>query len=132
LKKAGSSGENTLGRGGDSEDYSFEIEEDETITAKQEKGSNHQGMNPSLASGSGVGSSERFDSEFKKHYNESTLRRHTTLSLKTSFHIVNLILMGLCQVFQTTSKISRKEDREEEENVMVGKVPESFKETREH
>jgi hypothetical protein len=39
------------------------------------------------------------DEDFKSKYDQKVLRRQTTLALKTSFHTINIILMGLCQVF---------------------------------
>ena len=40
------------------------------------------------------------DEEFKANYSPEVLNRKSTLMLKTSFHIINMILMGLCKVFK--------------------------------
>ena len=40
------------------------------------------------------------DEEFKANYSQGVLKRQSTLTLKTSFHLVNLVLMGICQVFK--------------------------------
>jgi len=39
------------------------------------------------------------DEEFKSNYDPMVIQRKTTLALKTSFHLINTFLMGLCQVF---------------------------------
>lgn len=39
------------------------------------------------------------DDEFKASYTPNTLRKQSTLVLRTSFHLINFILMGLCQTF---------------------------------
>jgi len=36
------------------------------------------------------------DEEFKKGYSSNVLEKQSTLVLKTSFHLINYILMGMC------------------------------------
>lgn len=36
------------------------------------------------------------DDEFKSRYDEYIRHERSTLVLKTSFHLINLVLMGLC------------------------------------
>jgi hypothetical protein len=36
------------------------------------------------------------DDEFKSRYEEYIRHEKSTLVLKTSFHLINLVLMGLC------------------------------------
>jgi len=40
------------------------------------------------------------DDEFKANYSPEILSRRSTLNLKTSFHLINITLMGLCKVFK--------------------------------
>lgn len=40
------------------------------------------------------------DNDFKANYSPIALQKQTTLVLKTSFHLINYILMGMCQVFK--------------------------------
>lgn len=40
------------------------------------------------------------DEEFKANYNPNVLKKQTTLVLKTSFHLINILLMGMCSVFK--------------------------------
>lgn len=44
------------------------------------------------------------DAEFKAHYEPLILEKQSTLVLKTSFHLINIVLMGLCSVFDTLQK----------------------------
>ena len=44
------------------------------------------------------------DEDFKKQYNPNVLKKQSTLVLKTSFHLINLILMGMCSVFEHITK----------------------------
>lgn len=44
---------------------------------------------------------ETNDEMFKKAYDPVTLEKKTTLVLKTSFHLANIILMSLCSIFIT-------------------------------
>jgi hypothetical protein len=39
------------------------------------------------------------DSQFKANYDPAVLQKKTTLVLKTSFHLINYILMGMCEMF---------------------------------
>ena len=39
------------------------------------------------------------DDEFKANYNPNVLLKQSTLVLKTSFHTINLILMGICSIY---------------------------------
>ena len=41
------------------------------------------------------------DEEFKASYNPNLLRKQSTLVLRTSFHLINFILMGLCHTFDS-------------------------------
>ena len=41
------------------------------------------------------------DEAFKANYAPQIANRRSTLSLKTSFHMINIVLMGLCKVFKT-------------------------------
>lgn len=43
------------------------------------------------------------DEQFKAGYNPAVLKKQSTLVLKTSFHVINLILMSMCQVFLNAS-----------------------------
>jgi hypothetical protein len=43
---------------------------------------------------------EEFDRNFKAKFEDGALNRQTTLVLKTSFHTINVLLMGLCQVYK--------------------------------
>ena len=36
------------------------------------------------------------DDEFKRRYDKYIVQEKSTLVLKTSFHLINLVLMGLC------------------------------------
>ncbi len=47
------------------------------------------------------------DEEFKSRYGE--VQKQSTLVLKTSFHIINMVLMGLCSVFDSI-KITANDD----------------------
>ena len=38
------------------------------------------------------------DQEFKKNYSKETLARTTTLRLKASFHLINYLMMAVCNV----------------------------------
>jgi hypothetical protein len=40
------------------------------------------------------------DEAFKLNYSPEIAKRRSTLTLKSSFHIINMILMGLCKVFK--------------------------------
>lgn len=40
------------------------------------------------------------DDAFKANYSTEILSKKSTLSLKTSFHLINITLMGLCKVFK--------------------------------
>jgi hypothetical protein len=43
------------------------------------------------------------DDEFKENYknfNPNILKKKSTLVLKTSFHLINYVLMGMCQMFK--------------------------------
>jgi len=40
------------------------------------------------------------DDAFKANYSPDILSRKSTLTLKTSFHLINVTLMGLCKVFK--------------------------------
>lgn len=46
------------------------------------------------------------DEDFKAQYNPQVLKKQTTLVLKTSFHLINVILMGICSVFKGMSRYS--------------------------
>ena len=39
------------------------------------------------------------DKQFTKNYQEDVLVKQSTLVLKISFHLINIVLMGLCSVF---------------------------------
>ena len=41
------------------------------------------------------------DQEFKRNYDSEVLRRTTTLRLKASFHLINYIMMSVCEVMYT-------------------------------
>ena len=41
------------------------------------------------------------DQEFKRNYASEVLRRTTTLRLKASFHLINYIMMSVCEVMYT-------------------------------
>lgn len=51
------------------------------------------------------------DEDFKKQYNSDVLKKQTTLVLKTSFHLINLILMGMCSVFKRMSSPKNSESQ---------------------
>lgn len=40
------------------------------------------------------------DAVFKQNYSPDILSRRSTLTLKTSFHLINVTLIGLCKVFK--------------------------------
>jgi len=44
------------------------------------------------------------DEEFKALYEPIVLEKQSTLVLKTSFHLINIILMALCSVFDSMKK----------------------------
>jgi len=43
------------------------------------------------------------DQEFKKSFNQQTLARTTTLRLKASFHLINYIMMSVCDVMMKSA-----------------------------
>ena len=47
------------------------------------------------------------DDDFKANYSPVILQKQSTLVLKTSFHLINYILMGLCQVFENIKAFSQ-------------------------
>ncbi len=49
---------------------------------------------------------EQDEQAFKAQYSASTLKRHNTLALKTSYHTINIILMALCQVMESNGGAS--------------------------
>ncbi|CDW82893.1 1-phosphatidylinositol-4-phosphate 5-kinase [Stylonychia lemnae] len=66
------------------------------------------------------------DEEFKAKYSPSVLKKQTTLVLKTSFHLINIILMGMCAVFKqrtnprrTSSGVTNKTQKKNEKNTSV-------------
>lgn len=40
------------------------------------------------------------DEVFKQCFGDEKRKNHTTLTLKTSYHLINVLLMGLCYVFK--------------------------------
>ncbi len=40
------------------------------------------------------------DENFKANYSAEVLGRRNTISLKTSFHLINVLLIGICKVFK--------------------------------
>lgn len=48
--------------------------------------------------------SKTSDEAFKANYAPEILSRKSTVSLKTSFHIINIVLMGICKVLSTIDK----------------------------
>ena len=50
------------------------------------------------------------DEEFKANYNPVILQKQSTLVLKTSFHLINIILMALCQTFKNIQEVIDYED----------------------
>jgi hypothetical protein len=79
--------------------FSDEEESKGEKTSKKEKGT-------TLSTGNNKKLIDAFipDEEFKANYSAGVLKRQSTLSLKTSFHLVNLVLMGMCQVFKDIEK----------------------------
>ena len=78
----------------ESEDESFESED-----FLSSQGSIYLGANANARSSSIKINRFVSDEEFKANYSPVILQKQTTLVLKTSFHLINYILMGLCQVF---------------------------------
>lgn len=54
------------------------------------------------------------DEEFKANYNPNILQKQSTLVLKTSFHLINYILMGMCQTFKNMQYLERQSGWEDE------------------
>jgi hypothetical protein len=41
------------------------------------------------------------DEQFLSRYDNAVLEKQSLLSLKTSFHLINNLLIGVCSLFQT-------------------------------
>ena len=51
------------------------------------------------------------DKQFTKNYQDDVLVKQSTLVLKISFHLINIVLMGLCSVFLENQKpVNESED----------------------
>lgn len=54
------------------------------------------------------------DAEFKKNYSKEVLSRTTTLRLKASFHLINYIMMSVCDsMLRKVSKGSSSQDSDD-------------------
>ncbi|CDW79635.1 phosphatidylinositol phosphate kinase pipk5 [Stylonychia lemnae] len=67
------------------------------------------------------------DEDFKKGYSPNILQKSSTLVLKTSFHLINYILMGMCQTFLNIQNEVRVENWQTLIDSDVVKYKENFK-----
>lgn len=51
------------------------------------------------------------DEAFKANYSPDILSRKSTLTLKTSFHLINVTLMALCKVFQIIEQKAKENEK---------------------
>eukprot|EP00347_Sterkiella_histriomuscorum_P022007 403332010 len=69
------------------------------------------------------------DEEFKANYSPVILQKQSTLVLKTSFHLINYILMGMCQTFKNIQASVTKENLLED---MESNTKQYIQEIKEH
>lgn len=67
------------------------------------------------------------DAEFLARYEKNVLEKQSLLSLKTSFHLINNLLIGICHLFKTAIESDKETvvNEDEDEDLDINYLMES-------